>query len=580
VQATEAECFKRFLALLLAALAPLGACNPESGFQSAADGIDPKDKSYVEGPGSRLTTGPYDRVSVDLDVDDQLHVLARRRDDGGQSLTVFGLNMQTGCTIAPNARMWFPPRPEGRPTRLLPYLDALDDNGVGTLRFTNVDCQTEPYSLSGVRGLIGQMYDPDVVGFDAGFLVKQGSSLVLADPWNGSTRVIVNDFRRWIQAGTATGPYLVWGDSQIVVLGSEMEELGRFGNHVTALSQSTEYGGYSVMDDDGLHTLQTASDPSNTALFDFNLVDAEACGLPSGYTELGWALVHSPCDDPHLVAEQVAPGSLFERRTFEAQADFVAAGVIGQPLTSANAPGIAVSFLTDVDPATGLGTLFVAQETGDAVQLGTNAPLWASMVADPSSPWVGFAMVDVQGGLARMIHWNWDGTTEVMAENVDLDASVSGFLTNYNGHSGDLAGLGTGGDLIVVAKGSPAFDTLVYSSDYQWELHLEHYDGLSGDLMFAEEPAPVSGFKVAASRVAAGEYQELSLLSLNGFAYVGDYDEQALSGALFVRNVSLGSTMLVASHVSDFAPTFYPFPGLLYTVPSGDNAGIWFARAK
>jgi hypothetical protein len=237
--------------------------------------------------------------------------------------------------------------------------------------------------------------------------------------------------------------------------------------------------------------------------------------------------------------------------------------------------------LTDVDPATGLGTLFVTQETGDAVQLGSHAPLFASMTTDPTSAWAGFAMVDVQGGLARMIHWNWDGTTEVIAENVDLNAAVDGFLTNYNGHSGDIAGIGGGANLSVVQKGSPDFDTLVYSSDYQWELHLENYDGISGDLMFAEEGKwQIGSFNVAASRVPPHEYQQLSLLSLNGFAYVGDYDERALTGTLFVRNVALGSTTSVASHVSDFAPTFYPFPGLLYAVPSGDNAGIWFARAK
>jgi hypothetical protein len=580
VKAKQAECFARF-AWLLAALCPLGACNPQSGFQSAADGIDPMAKSYVAGPGSRLATGPYDRVSIDLDLDDQVHVLARRRDDGDQSLTVFGLNMQTGCTIAPNARTWFPPKPTARPRRLLPYLDAVDDNGTSTLYFTNIDCQVEPYSLSNVRGLIGQVYSDEVVGFDAGFVVKVGGSLVLADPWSASTRVLANDFRRWRQVATASGPYVLWGDSQIVVLDDDMNELGRFGNHVTALSQCTDYGTFWVEDDDGLHVLQPASVSATTAApFDFELVDPEACGLRSQFAGLGWALVHSPCNDPHLVAEQVSPAILRGRRTLEAQADFGAAEVMGDLITSPDPTSLAVSFLTDVDPTTGLGTLFVAQETGEAVQLGSNAPLYASLISDPASVWAGIAMVDMQAGLARMIHWNWDGSTEVMAENVEINAEVSGFLTNYNGHSGDLARLGNGANLTVVQQGIPDFDSSVYSSSYQWELHLEHYDGVSGDLMFAAEPALTGSFKVAASRVPLNQYQELVQLPLDGFAYLGGYDEKALSGSLFVQNVSLGSTMLVASHVSDFAATYYPFPGILYAVPSGDSAGIWFARGK
>jgi hypothetical protein len=67
---------------------------------------------------------------------------------------------------------------------------------------------------------------------------------------------------------------------------------------------------------------------------------------------------------------------------------------------------------------------------------------------------------------------------------------------------------------------------------------------------------------------------------LPGFAYIGDYDEKSLTGTLFVENLMLGSTLTVAKNVSDFIATNYPLPGILYAVPVGPNAGIWFARAK
>ena len=72
----------------------------------------------------------------------------------------------------------------------------------------------------------------------------------------------------------------------------------------------------------------------------------------------------------------------------------------------------------------------------------------------------------------------------------------------------------------------------------------------------------------------------MTLVPLPGFAYIGNYDAKALTGTLFVQNVDLDSTLTVAHGVSDFVATNYPLPGILYTVPTGTNAGIWFARAK
>jgi hypothetical protein len=58
------------------------------------------------------------------------------------------------------------------------------------------------------------------------------------------------------------------------------------------------------------------------------------------------------------------------------------------------------------------------------------------------------------------------------------------------------------------------------------------------------------------------------------------YDAEQLVGDLEYYNVKLGARGLVSHGVSEFIEVTWPHQGIVYTVPTGDGAGIWFARAK
>ena len=568
-------------------LGGLLACDPKSGLESAVGAVNPADKSYLDGPGLQLVTGPYDHIGIDLNGEAELHLFARRRDDAGQSLTLFGQNAESSCAIAPNAQMWFPSKPTSKPYRLLPYLEGRDDSGVGTLRFARIDCQVEDYSVSQVSAVFSDApYGPDDVAFEAGFVVMVGTSLVLADPWTATTRVLASDYRHLGRPGQIGTPRVIWGDSQIIVYDNLFNELARFGKHVSAVSPFDSGDARAVLDDDGLHYMRSTI---SGALYDFPVVDPDACGLNQSFAQSGWVLLHSPCNDPHLVAEQVAdpnvhgvspvtPTAPAERRVFEAQADF---GPVRMafPLTIGDGSQVAAFFLEDVDPETGLGTLFAVKQDGDPVRVGSNATLPFSLLNIPGSPWAGLALVDVQGGIGRTIRWSWAGASETLAENVLVNAPISGILANYNGHSGDLEML-LGDMLWVDQVGAPPFDSSLGTFGFRWVLRLERYDGTVGDLMFDDETLPTPRFRLAGKRVPAQGYRFLRQVPLPGFAYISGYDEQTLTGTLFAQNVDLGSTGVVADGVSDFTPSHFPAQGILYAVPRGDNAGIWFARAK
>src|SRR5450432_284311 len=239
-------------------------CDPKAGFESAAGAIDPNEKSYVDGRGTRLTSGPFNTVGIDCDLDTQVHLLARRRDDLGTSMTLFGQDAQTGCTIAPNSATWFAYKPAAKPYRLLPFFESRDATGAGTLRFSSIDCKIEPYSLDHAFG----PSDPEL---EQGFLVRQGGGLVLADPWSATTTPIVTDLQRLLPIGPR---FLVWGDSQVIAFDRDLGELARFGNHVTAITDLDFGGAYAVLDDDGLHALIP---DSNGQDFSFKTIDPEAC---------------------------------------------------------------------------------------------------------------------------------------------------------------------------------------------------------------------------------------------------------------------------------------------------------------
>src|SRR3954471_12239095 len=89
----------------------VSACDPKAGFESAAGAIDPNVKSYIDGPGTRLAAGQFSTIGIDFDVDTQVHLLARRRDDLGTTMTLFGQDAQSGCTISPNVATWFAAKP-------------------------------------------------------------------------------------------------------------------------------------------------------------------------------------------------------------------------------------------------------------------------------------------------------------------------------------------------------------------------------------------------------------------------------------------------------------------------------------
>jgi hypothetical protein len=191
----------------------------------------------------------------------------------------------------------------------------------------------------------------------------------------------------------------------------------------------------------------------------------------------------------------------------------------------------------------------------------------------------GIAIVDADAalGTGRWVTWNFAGEIQTTAENV-LYERIRGdaACANYDGHSCDDVYLDGTGTLEVVHTHVPPVDHQIVDAELQISLRLSDFNGTTGTLIQdwngLDEPI--------ANDVAPLEYDTLDGIPLDGFGYIADWDASAQSGTLYMRNQRLGSTMSIATGVSDFFGTSFPLPGILYAIPNGKNAGIWFTRAK
>jgi hypothetical protein len=196
----------------------------------------------------------------------------------------------------------------------------------------------------------------------------------------------------------------------------------------------------------------------------------------------------------------------------------------------------------------------------------------------PTGSWAGTAIVDAANGLASWVQWSWDPTVtpQVLASNVYFDGSYSQVIANYDGTSGDSMIWSSNG-AVVREHGVPPINTHESALSYPYDAHLENFDGTTGDLLVAQSGG--SGVPLGV-RVPLNSYHFLDAIPMPGIAYLTSWDKSARTGTLVAQNLRLGAQTTIANGVSAFTATGYPVPGILFAIPEGSSAGLWFAQAK
>jgi hypothetical protein len=111
---------------------------------------------------------------------------------------------------------------------------------------------------------------------------------------------------------------------------------------------------------------------------------------------------------------------------------------------------------------------------------------------------------------------------------------------------------------------------------------ITNWNGTLGDLTLLRYPPSSSvgpdSPNVIASNVPVGKYRFFRYMS--ALAYTDSWDDEHDVGRLNIRELDLETWTFVSDQVREFIEIFWPWEGLMYIVPEGDQAGIWVTRAK
>jgi hypothetical protein len=554
-------------------LLTLLGCDPTSGLSDAADAALPSIKRYFDGPGQRIADGPWHRVVVDLDADTLYHVGARRLDDEEPTFHLFGADAKDGCGVSPNAGTWLMGKPKAAPYRVLPYLEAIDEQGRGRLRFTTLDCEVQDL-------VVEQAGRPYPRLYDHGYLVPTGQGYTFVDPWSGEAQVVaenLHDVLAW------QGSVLFWADGKLKSFSDQFEKGAELGENVTtALKIGTSF---LFEDDAGLQRVRF--DYESLALSSEPVLPG-ACRLQRSLTvssdaDGSWLALEMPCGNPKpsLVHVDEQMNVLRQHQLeFEADARYARALVLGT--AEAGPKPLATLYLTDV-AEDGRGTLWAWREGDPApIQLGERAELDSAFVSPPSTGWDGLVQINYQElGAYTAFDWlnfRWSGETQVVAAHVVRNSASGEVLVNFDGVAGDLPRFDEEG-LHVVAEDVPPHtgDAASYIGTRRYA-RVDHFDGNSGRLRITKDDQRLLDFEELASGVTPDGLRFSWFMP--ALVFLEGWDKERKTGSLVAYNYELDARTTIAEGVSSFDLTSYPWDGVIYTVPYGNKRGLWFSKAK
>jgi hypothetical protein len=567
--------------LAASAFATLPACDIVQGFQNAGDALFPPVKTYLDVPGFRLVTGSY--RDLDLMTSSEPFVFARSANEGDSSLYVMRYQAPRPCRIPDVTGYWA----DGGEHASRTYIAYYDGTGSSTVHFSDTSCTR--YAL--------ELEDAELpVGFtESALVVHAGSELYAVNPQAGTTKLLVSG----VQSIDASRR-LVRANGQLGAFDREFSPIGWVGTGVTRVTAA--FGAIYFEDDDGIHrlTISNGTPPSMKT----TSVERDACNLAAlpSTAELELLSFYSPCEEQKLVVWDVAttatvplelPADPHHLRLSEPRAP-QGAGPRLHPDLSTD-PYWAL-YLTDIDTSTDTGTLVVKLPDGSELRLGDGAALERAELTPSRTSGDftgGFALLDAQTGSGRFVRWDTSGNVSDVAAGVLRDQASSVWtrlVVEVDATRADLVEV-VNGEAVVVAHHVPrqhyAFTAsqpvAAFAGKMAW---FQDLDGTEGTLSIAE-PNPAT--KVVDDQYGQQLYTSAAVahgvhVSRNGFmndlpglVYFTHYDLSTQTGTLEYSNAELGFSAIVSEGVSDYVQ---PGSGLLYSVPYGESAGLWLARAK
>lgn len=538
----------RSLATAIAALGLATGCEIVEGLGDAGRAIFPEHATYVNAPGSRLAAGNYaelDFTGVWLGAGTiGFKLLARTATPGDDSLSVIGFTNGSVCRVE-HVGAYRSSTIAGTGEVMLSYLDGPGPRG--TLRFVDPECEPLPAVVPDAALSSATMPDGRRI-------VVSGDDLVLVDPTTGVIEPFETDVVR-IDTRSA-GPYFVQAGGELAVYDDHWRLLGRYGEGVVTFGFAAVSGKVAFEDANGI----SAAVPGGAA---FSIAKG-ACELGFPSWQPYFVTVRQPCSDGHALAVRI---DLTD--TVDLGPDIDARNVQFWMEATESAPRRWVTHFRDYDPEADLGTLVLRAEDGGDLVIGErSAPGWVDPRANGRE---GYALINADGDVGDFVEFDTRGGVRVIADRV-LRYAEYGVMAHFDGVAGDMGGIDSEGRFVPLLTRVPPDLATYLNRNGTLGAALTDFDGRTGTLSTFTSYLDLHPVATGVLHPRHGFIDSM----FPGMAWIRA-DGSGDTGTLEYQNTELVYTATVSEGVSSFLPTT---EGLIYTVPRGASAGVWFAEAK
>lgn len=563
-----------------AGLAMIQASCLEAGFRDLGDSILDPNAALLDRPGRRLVQGSYSGLVVDGSLEDGGRVLAYHHDEGKIRLAIVPFLEGTPCDYTPAVAF------ERISSKVDLDLDAMvavqtsgESGGLGSIHFIDFSCQERmpalldsylprvPFPSKSPRGVLMTTGTADLYLIDA---MKREQILISS----GVSQTAVNGSELWTVE-----------DGALVVRDQDLAVLDSFGENVRGY-----LFGPGGKDSDHLYFL------------DDN-------GL-SGWSETGGvrSIVDDACSPFMLTPQVLAYFSPCAERRLMLEAPAQTMGLASKGRVTVRGPD---NVLLQTSPIVRFGF-----EEGPSRILALKS-------GDPTASSGTLVSLDIP----KKPELDDDGFVIASEQELGDDFSMIGtdLFRNYSAGSGDLYVLREDEDHVILdvalveknvalLPGASAFSDRGVLADFDRESRVGRLAVIdngksSTDIELLTKRVPVQSFPTEAETGEAAFVGEFDLKTNSGKAFLlrkgkpKAVADSALLGTLrFLEQpralvylsqssrpsgtelhaylIESGIDLLVQDGVTEYRGLPWPAPGILYSVWEGDNAGIWFSKAR
>lgn len=545
----------------------LAGCELGENLKEIGDVLGGSQVETVDGEGEALIDGHYYSLRFDGNNPDGVFVVAlEAREDEPNRLMLIPFPEGDGeCSPGPASRYGKAISRPGRQERSLeariPYVVPESGDQPSTLRFTNFACEVDATELPGSSLPIDSEF-----AAAPGFIAQTSAGeLHFVDPWNDRIETVASNLTP-ISSGSLAlfapgqGARWMWTieSGRVVARDDQFRVRGRTGSRVDQVQHGTGAEGPFVVYHQSNHEIYTAL---ASDLRERTLVEQDACGLSLGSGQNGPRLLYySPCAEQTLV--------LYELETGTRQV--IAERVANYRIVDDRSDGPVVLYLEAGGDSAVVGKLWARYGQELPVLVGSRGHLGLTRL---SADGLAKAVLDWGefGGSLRVGQVG-QNLTELASDVVYY--SAFGVIGDWDGTTGTLFQFDETGKKLDEVAPNVATAGIKYDSNTKRGLVLVDYDGNEGALTLVRDGKATA----LAERVRPDSYQ--FTVQLPTVTILSDLDADTGTATLRLRETDTSSETVVSEGVSEVLEVSWPKAGLLYSVPVGERAGIWFTEAQ